>query len=91
MLWFLLCLCCGLLWVFRQQRKSEQSWLNLPSLQEYRRIHPDLVDEQGALRCCYCHSEQTWEYGFDSVMDVRRETMCLSCHQKLWRTEKYRL
>ncbi|WP_427980741.1 hypothetical protein [Agarivorans sp.] len=75
-----------MLLVLYRREGHEQLWLRLPTLEEYRQASSQPAEQP--LNCKYCHSEQTWEYGLESVMDYRRECACLACGKRLWRTEQ---
>ncbi|WP_432454422.1 hypothetical protein ACRRS0_02870 [Agarivorans sp. QJM3NY_29] len=74
------------LFLFRRS-SSEREWMDLPLYDEYLSSHPETALATGA-QCFHCHSEQIWEYGVDSLMDYRRENVCLACGTRLWRSEQ---
>ncbi|MDO6763804.1 hypothetical protein [Agarivorans sp. 1_MG-2023] len=73
---------------FSRRDNNERTWLRLPTLKDYQQRYPEKVESEATIRCIHCNSNQTWEYGLESLMDYRRECVCLECGHRLWRTEQ---
>ncbi|WP_411992435.1 hypothetical protein [Agarivorans sp. DSG3-1] len=88
MLQLLLILFGAVVLFFNRRDNNERTWLRLPTLKDYQQRYPEKVESETTIRCIHCNSNQTWEYGLESLMDYRRECVCLECGHRLWRNEQ---
>ncbi|BEU02044.1 hypothetical protein OAG1_08440 [Agarivorans sp. OAG1] len=73
---------------FNRRDSSQRVWARLPTLNDYQTRYPEKTEDANTIRCIHCDSDQTWEYGLESLMDHRRECVCLACGHRLWRKEQ---
>ncbi|MGY5452200.1 hypothetical protein ACVFI8_14835 [Agarivorans sp. MS3-6] len=76
---------------YYRRDSNERVWLRLPTFEDYLRNSLQQAENGAQHACIYCHSDQTWEYGLASLMDYRRECVCLGCGHRLWRKEQQSL
>jgi len=74
-----------LLWAIYRGYLGYLAWKNLPTLEGYRKAHPDCMTNRG-IKCNQCGSPSIKNWGLRHANDERRQHICNHCNTTLYRS-----
>ncbi|MGL5102685.1 MAG: hypothetical protein ACRC6N_09130 [Plesiomonas sp.] len=68
--------------------RLSRQWNILPTKQEYLKTHPS-CEYLNKVKCNHCHSRNIHNVGVERAYSYRRQHVCGSCDNALFRSESY--